>query len=182
MCRIRDSIFTTMADALRKCHIGELIDTLCHKKTFESTVGFKNIEDLCLSESDKEVLSLRTEKSVEDFQTGNICLHHIKVLLKKYEFLQKKCSDPLQKHPNVKKTKALRTVSLQMCKSLLLKNIKVKPGQKLCTACRQSMPESQEMEVDSADTLFSISISKDSSAKEHDELKKVNDFFTHKFS
>lgn len=96
-----------MADALSKCHIGESTETLCHKKTFVSKIGFKNLEDLCLSENDKEMLSLRTEKSIEDVQTGSICLHHIEVFLKKYEFLQRKCSDPLQKHPNVNKTKAL---------------------------------------------------------------------------
>lgn len=73
-----------------------------------------------LSEKDLSLMKLRTESSSE---LKTICLHHQSVYLKKYEFLQKACCDPLKKQ----------------CEIISSKGYKVKPGQKLCAFCRNKI-------------------------------------------
>lgn len=117
-----------------KCSVGEVTNSDCHLLSYVEKKAIQTIEKL--SESDVTLLKLRTDSS---YELKTICLHHQSVFLKKYEFLQKVCCDPLKKHKSpIKKT--LRVVTVEQSRRIILsKGYKVKPGQKLCASCRNNL-------------------------------------------
>ena len=127
----------------RKCSVGELIgdsDT-CHKTNYCKTFGLTDIASL--TNEIQELLRLRTEATFEINST--ICFHHKASLITRYETLQKQCSDPFKMH--VKRiTKALRVVDIETAKQL-----KIKPGQKLCVNCRKKAIEKQNTVTSSSE-------------------------------
>lgn len=61
------------------------------------------------------------------------------MFLKKYEFLQKICCEPFQKHKTSMKKKTLCVVTIEQNTIILSSGYKVKPGQKLRAFCRNKL-------------------------------------------
>lgn len=128
-----------------KCSVGELTLTDCHQFSYGAQKAIENVNDL--SEDEQILLKLRTE-SEQELQT--ICLHHKSIFLKKFEFLQKLCCDPIKKHKKPIK-KALRAINVQQSEIIMSKGYKIKPGQKLCSSCRNLLLKSEESKAASYD-------------------------------
>ena len=93
-----------------------------------------NVSDLDPSE---KYLILR-RSCLSEVSPETIYLHHKKILLDKYSFLQKNCCDPYKFHPQTKRTKSLRVISTETAEELEQKTgQKIKPGQKWCSTCTQ---------------------------------------------
>ena len=99
-----------------------------------------------LDSKTRELLKLRTENEVDlDGHDGSLCLHHEQLLINKYEFLQKSCVDPFQRHKKKPAHKKLKPLTPQHVADLkTLHGISVKPGQKLCPNCMQQLKTIQE--------------------------------------
>ena len=105
-----------------------------------------------MNANDKSLLISRTGLSASVLDTGNICSHHKKILLEKYEFLQRSCCDPFKAHKQPVK-KGLRTVNFdQVTKFINCFNIFVKCGWKLCPSCRKKLIEADPEIVANADS------------------------------
>ena len=76
-----------------KCSVGELTLTDCYQFSYVAQKAIENVNDLF--EDEQTLLKLRTESEQE---LHTICLHHKNIFLKKFEFLQKLCCDPIQRH------------------------------------------------------------------------------------
>ena len=111
-----------MAARLR-CTLGELLGEECNDGTI-----------LRVTKDEKELLLLRTGHSVTE-----VCSHHRAAYIQYYSWKQKKCCDPLGHHPNKAMTRSLRVITAAMIDTWNITNLKLVPGQKLCTLCRESL-------------------------------------------
>lgn len=125
-----------------KCSVGEYLgdSDSCHKTIYCKTCGLINISTLTIE--NRALLQIRTEATFGINST--ICLHHKAVFITRYETLQKQCCDPFKQH-GVRITKALRTVDIETAKQL-----KIKPGQKICVSCRKKAIEQESPDLESA--------------------------------
>lgn len=117
-----------------KCSIGLLNLTECHKTTYVSKRGLCNVSDL--TEEELKLIKIRSELDAKEMV--NICFHHKSLFLTKYEFLQKVCCDPYEKHKKPIKN-GLRVVNFQQSEICVSKGLKVKPGEKLCINCNKTI-------------------------------------------
>lgn len=124
------------------CSVGEVTSTECNKTTYISKTGMENIEEL--TNNEKTLLKLRIDSETN---LDRICLHHKSIYLTRFEFLQRSCSDPLKKHKKPIK-KSLRAVTMPQCKQIIKKGYKVKPGQKLCSTCRNFLLTNKKVDSD----------------------------------
>lgn len=137
---IKQLITVLKISKMDKCSVGEMTgDTdACHKTTYSRTIGLITIADL--TNDAQELLRLRTK--MPSFESNStICLHHESILIARYESLQKHCCDPFQMHTKHMKS-SLRCVNTETAKQL-----KVKPGQKLCPECRKKGDTKAELEL-----------------------------------
>jgi hypothetical protein len=118
------------------CSIGRSLkqEEVCHKTTYTNgKIGISNVADLGCT--DKELLKLRSGCS-DLTDEATVCLHHQKYFLVKYSFLQKLCCDPLNLHPNCKRSHSLRIINAEKARELTVRTGKsIKPGQKWCPPC-----------------------------------------------
>ena len=107
------------------CCIGKLLKEKCDKTIHYKIKGWLNISDM--NQKNVELLEKRTGyvKNICD----NICHHHEKAYISRYESLQLYCCDPFKLY----KKKISR--GLQKTDSELFAVLKIKPGQKLCRNC-----------------------------------------------
>jgi len=109
----------------------------CHLTTYTRHKKLIHVHEL--PEDEKLLLHLRTEVHFEHDDNMTICIHHHKILLDKFEFLQKTCCDPNEQHPKPRKL-SLRALTVESAKTLSDKfNRSFKPGQKLCPDCRKKL-------------------------------------------
>ena len=83
------------------CTIGRLLNEDCHKTSYSYKKGLIKLSDL--SEHEKKLIKWRSEVSLQE--DHSICFHHKAVFLTKYQWLQKYCCDPYNKHENFKSSK-----------------------------------------------------------------------------
>lgn len=114
-----------------KCSIGNFLSEECDKKTLVRTVGRIKIKDI--QRSDQVLIERRTLYAFND--NDDICHHHEKYYLSRYESLQKYCYDPNNVHMK-KVTKGLTVASDVVADRFLMK-----PGQKLCVNCLKNVNE-----------------------------------------
>ena len=76
------------------CKMGNKMKDHCNKLTYCKKIGVKKINEYKYEE--RLLLEARTGLSLCDASV--ICYHHNKVILSKYENLQKYCADPLSQH------------------------------------------------------------------------------------
>lgn len=166
------------------CDVGKITSTECHKTSYIKNKGIVNVSS-DLSEEDKILLKLRTG-ATEELHT--ICFHHRSVYLKKFESLQRKCCDPLRKHKKpVRNT--LRVVNLHQHNDLLLKGLKVKPGEKLCCQCRtmllfkssfqneECLYSTPDTNSDSPNEVEDMDYTPVASSSKEDDIQKLNSSF-----
>lgn len=85
---------STSSDSPIDCKIGQSKNEHCHKLSYCRKTGFINISEL--KQTDRELLQWRCEISLAD--KDQVCFHHEKVYLSRYENLQKYCFDPFSVH------------------------------------------------------------------------------------
>jgi len=130
------------------CSIGILLKIECNKISKSCTSkGLLNVSDL--STNNLELLRWRTDLKEEELVT--LCLHHESVFLTHFESSQWKCCNPYNLHKKAIRT-ALRPISRTSALKLNHSGISVKPGEKLCTACRKHGTD--EKQCDSEDDDF----------------------------
>ncbi|XP_004210963.1 ARL14 effector protein-like [Hydra vulgaris] len=108
-----------------KCCVVKLLNEDCDKTYYCRMIGRIKLKDIV--STDAEVLIQRIGHTFE--QNEEICFHHEKAYISRYEALQKYCCDPFKVH----KKKIIKG----LCKvdDLTASQLKIKPGQKLCTNC-----------------------------------------------
>lgn len=79
---------------LTPCKIGLHLNDECHKLTYCRRSGFVSCSEL--SQGDKDLLQWRS--GVHLTSQDQICMHHEKLYLSRFETLQKYCSDPFSIH------------------------------------------------------------------------------------
>lgn len=120
-----------MANCSTGIHLGKVDE--CHSKSFTRKYGIIKLFDL--PETDHELLFWRTSFRKPD-STTILCLHHEKVFVGKYSFLQKVCCDPFSLHPEISKMKFLWTIDLQTADHInTITGKTIDPGQKFCVMC-----------------------------------------------
>lgn len=138
-----------MDDSNSKCTLGLLLnDSECHKVIYSRSTGLRKLSEL--KDGEKQLIlvrsSLKDNSEINDAST--ICLHHIKILLEKYEFLQKTCFDPFKRHKSVVKH-GLRNIDMHDAEILnTVTDGTIKPGMKLCASCRKKENWNTEIDVD----------------------------------
>lgn len=80
--------------ALDTCTIGKILNEECHKLIYCRKAGLLNIDEFPVH--DKKLLQWRCHYQFEG--DNNICFHHEKMYLSRYESLQKFCADPFRVH------------------------------------------------------------------------------------
>ena len=139
---------------LANCSIGLLLNLECHK--ISKCVLHKDLINVTeLSKEELELLQWRTNLNREDLVT--ICLHHKSTFLTIFESSQWKCCDPYNLHKKAVRN-ALRPISISAAQKFRQSEIFVKPGEKLCTACRKSTEEKEENYSSSDDEFVPIEI------------------------
>lgn len=104
-------------------------------KKLNVTLNSEFISMTELSSVDFEILKRRLcylQIDDECYVGGSICKTHKDEYLKWYQLRQKTCCDPLNNHPGSSRSKALKTISLQLSDSNRQVLI---PGKKLCIEC-----------------------------------------------
>ncbi|XP_049806618.1 ARL14 effector protein-like [Schistocerca nitens] len=106
----------------------------CHVTFFAKKAALKWFADF--SDEEKELLVRRSEAKLDN--TSQVCLHHEALLLTQYERLQKKCFNPFGKVNHNVKAGILDTETANKASDMLKKQLvnNIKPGQKICPACR----------------------------------------------
>ena len=128
---------------MEPCTLGRyMIDVeSCHSTTYTRQKNLIRIHEL--SEDEQLLLYLRSEADFQHDDNVTICIHHHKILLEKFEFLQKSCCDPTQQHTKPRKS-SLRALTVESARTLTDKfHRSFKPGQKLCPDCRKMLLELQ---------------------------------------
>jgi hypothetical protein len=82
------------SSAIKNCKIGHCKNEHCHKLTYCRKIGLISISEL--KQKDRELLQWRCEISLDD--QDQVCFHHEKLYLSRYENLQKYCCDPFSLH------------------------------------------------------------------------------------
>jgi len=126
---------------MENCSVDEMTgdNGACHNTMYCKKPGLRNIAEL--TSDVQELLELHTGISFE--MNSTICLHHESIIITRYENLQKSCCDPFQMHVKPIK-RSLRAVNIEIAKQL-----RIKPGQKLCTMCRKKLHENTEQDLSS---------------------------------
>ena len=81
---------------LKQCSIGSELNQECHKNSYSRKCGLLTVSDL--SEKDKKLLQWRAELGLSVNVSDDICFHHEKMYISRYESLQRYCCDPFQSH------------------------------------------------------------------------------------
>lgn len=76
--------------------IGKLLKTECNTTVHPKQVGRLALIDL--SEENKTLLRMHSNFNDPDMTWGEICQHHFKYFLSKYEWYQRKYADPGEVH------------------------------------------------------------------------------------
>ena len=115
-----------------KCSMGKLLKENCSARTSSmDDIAFKALNNL--SEEQFELLELRSGVMLNK-NNEVICNHHENLFLNKFSFYEKYCCDPLKIHKKLVKS-GLRIVTMPLSQKFII----VKPGQKLCSTCRQKL-------------------------------------------
>src|SRR5882757_950974 len=112
--------------------VGQALNDLdqCHKTTYCRNSRFMLLSEL--SSTDYHLLQRRIRFNIELGQTSNICTHHKKVFLDRYEDLQKKCCDPFSDHKKTIRGKLI-AINIETADALsTATNMEILPGWKLC--------------------------------------------------
>lgn len=143
---------------LPRCTVGQAENSACHLVTYSSgKCSLKLIQEYQLEE--QQLISRRSGLQFDE--TSKICLHHEALFLAKFEHLQRTCCNPFNKKSHIS-TKSLRVIDFPTADILKdMTKVDVKPGQKLCPACRKE--------------LKNRTMASSSSASEHDEGMKVSE-------
>ena len=115
------------------CCVGKALKEECDKTFYCRVKGRILISSI--ADPDIELLTQRTGHIFDS--NNEICLHHEKVYISKYEALQKYYFDPYKSHKK-KITKGLCKVDMKTTTKL-----NMKPGQKLCTNCFKKVTSEQ---------------------------------------
>ena len=76
------------------CSTGSQLDSECNKLTYCRTTGCIQVSEF--DEEDKHLISWRSNVTLNE--TDNICYHHKRIFLTRYESLQKYCYKPFTPH------------------------------------------------------------------------------------
>ncbi len=129
-------------EALGPCTVGIADGTVCHLKTYCRKSSLKSVAKL--SADERKLVIHRSGIPQMQNEQSEICLHHEALLLTKYEFLQKECSNPFQEHGSGIKG-SLQRIDLATADSLTeLTSKTFHPGQKLCPNCRAKLAKMQK--------------------------------------
>ena len=104
------------------CNVGKVLDEECDLLVCSRKVGRQQIGSL--SQEDRDLLTLRTKCTFDAL--SDICIHHEKKYIGRYQVTQRYCVNPFNTH-GIQISKDLRNVDEEL--SLFLNII---PGQKLC--------------------------------------------------
>ena len=85
---------------MEKCSYDMMNDEECHKLTYVSIAVKSFIRDF--DPVQQEVLMWHSGLSLINAD-ADVCLHHKYLLLKRYEFMQKRCCNPFQSHQKPRK-------------------------------------------------------------------------------
>jgi len=162
------------------CALGRLLNEHCHLTWFTKEKGYTEFQDY--TDQDKELLILRSGIDATHFhsQGVQVCHHHSKVFLSKYEFSQRKCCNPFSKHTKNIKT-GLKPVNIEFVRIVTEKcanlGLNIKPGQKLCVACRDRLNELiKHVKCEPADTAVrDASVSDDDNDSEFEKAQQLED-------
>ena len=91
----------TFSMATEMCKIGISLGEECHKRTHCRKTGFIKIS--ALESDDRRILSWRCGMFFDE--ADQICLHHEKVYVTRFESLQKSCADPQRRHKQLIRSK-----------------------------------------------------------------------------
>lgn len=82
------------SDTFNPCKIGQQLDDTCHKTSFCRKSGF--FKACKFDELEKNLLNLRCGVLLSN--EDQVCYHHEKVYLSRFQNLQKSCCDPFGIH------------------------------------------------------------------------------------
>jgi hypothetical protein len=122
------------------CSVGLFCDSNCSSSTVSKNNKWVYVMSHFKKE-EQELLSYRTGLTLNEQSV--ICEHHQDCFINRYDFYNNvdKCSNPNNYH-NVVIKKHLRPISLEFAKSALEEcQLKIIPGQKLCSKCRKRVGE-----------------------------------------
>lgn len=158
----------SMADN-QACSIGLFKKSDCFQTIYIPSKKLQCVSEL--SDEEKDLIRLRSGINLCEFK--NICSHHSYYFLNVFEKYQTICVDPLKKHKKPIK-KSLRSVSLSFSKQLIAKNIYIKPGQKLCSTCRNFCEEKIKIKVSENETDDELMTELDSLESRNVSLSQTN--------
>lgn len=158
----------SMAD-IQACSIGLFKKSDCFQTIYIPSKKLQCVSEL--SDEEKDLIRLRSGINLCEFK--NICSHHSYYFLNVFEKYQTICVDPLKKHKKPIK-KSLRSVSLSFSKQLIAKNIYIKPGQKLCSTCRNFCEEKIKIKVSENETDDELMTELDSLESRNVSLSQTN--------
>lgn len=85
---------TMESSSLSQCNLGSKLEDECHKITYSRKQGFLKYSSF----SDNEKALIHWRSGVLLHEDDNVCFHHEKVFLSRYESLQRFCADPKSIH------------------------------------------------------------------------------------
>lgn len=139
-----------MATNLDPCYIAKNHTSVCHKLTYSKTIGLVNISDLSLEQRNLIFARCGLQNTTVT-ENMTVCLHHKKLLLDKYKFLQKTCCDPFDIHTKAVKGSLRSILDTTRAESLSKDTQKdIKPGQKLCPRCMSMLGSTELIQEDSS--------------------------------
>ena len=116
------------------CNVGNVLDEKCDLLVYSREVGRQQIGSL--SQEDRYLLTLRAKCTFDAF--SDICLHHEKKYIGRYQATLRYCVHPFNTH-GIQISKDLRNVDEEL--ALFLNII---PGQKPCKRCKETRKENMK--------------------------------------
>ena len=108
------------------CFIGTAINWECHKTARTHHKDLLRLQDL--DEIDQQLFKLWTG-ILADIE--NVCLHHLKYLIDKFESFMRVCCDLFEMHKSTRKG-SLRTISIALTREASSTGLTLIPGKELC--------------------------------------------------
>ena len=116
------------------CNVGKVLDEKCDLLVYSRKVGRQQIGSL--SQEDRDLLTLQKKCTFD--ASSDICIHHEKKYIGRYQATQRYCVNPFNTH-GIQISKDLRNVDEEF--ALFLNII---PGQKICKRCKETAKENMK--------------------------------------
>lgn len=107
---------------MEQCTIGKALKEDCHitSDAICKTTGFHKVSEL--EHASIQLLQWRSGVTFDSGDHNTVCFYHEKVLISRYESLQKSCCDPFKRHKKLIKSKIYKYYSASIDLHFLLRN------------------------------------------------------------